>query len=69
MTCLASPSVPPLDFTTFMIFQNGLLQLVSNVEDEGDFYLNDDHEIITNVDLEEGTILTIVFLTAIISTT
>jgi len=58
-----------LDFTTFMIFQNGILQLVSNVEDEGDFYLNDDNEIITNVELSEGTVLTIIFLTAIISTT
>jgi len=58
-----------LDFTTFMIFQNGILQLVSDDESGGEFYLNDDNEIITNVELSEGTVLTIIFLTAIISTT
>jgi hypothetical protein len=58
-----------LDFTTFMIFRDGVLQLVSDVKTEGDFYLNEENEIITNMVLPPGTILTIIFLTAIISTT
>jgi len=61
------PSGSELDFTTFMIFQNGILQLVSDTEDGGDFYLSESNEIITNVELPEGTILTIIFLTAITS--
>jgi len=61
------PAGSELDYTTFMIFQNGLLQLISDTEDEGDFYLNESNEIIANIDLPEGTILTIVFLTAITS--
>jgi hypothetical protein len=61
------PADSELDYTTFMIFQNGLLQLVSDAEGEGDFYLNESNEIISNVELPEGTILTIVFLTAITS--
>ena len=56
-----------LDLNTMMIFQNGLLQLVTETEGVGDFYLNEDNEIISNGDLAPGTTLVVIFLSAIMS--
>lgn len=59
------PSGHDLDLTTFMVFQNGILQLVTDTDGVGDFYLNESGEIISNFFIPEDTSLTIIFLTAL----
>jgi len=61
------PSGTELDLNTMMLFQNGLLQLVTTTPGEGDFYLDEDNQIRSNDDIEAGEILVVVFLSAITS--
>lgn len=53
-----------LDYTTVMIFVNGILQTVSESAGVSDFYV-DDGEIISNFTLPAGSTFTVVFLTAL----
>ena len=53
-----------LDYTTVMIFVNGILQTVSETVGVSDFYV-DDGEIISNFTLPAGSTFTVVFLTAL----
>ena len=51
--------------TTIMIFQNGILQALSDSASDGEFHVNSDNKIITNYEISPGTSLTAVFLTAL----
>jgi len=52
---------------TIMVFLNGMLQLLTNVEDSGDFYINESNQIVSNYELDTGDSLIVVFLSAITS--
>jgi len=56
-----------VDYTTIMIFVNGILQSVSDAPGVSDFYVKEG-EIKPNFTLSPGNQLTIVFLTALAST-
>lgn len=54
-----------IEYTTIMIFVNGLLQSVSDAPAESDFYVNESGELISNFPIVAGSNLTVVFLTAL----
>jgi hypothetical protein len=53
-----------LDYTTIMIFVNGILQTVSETAGVSDFHV-DDGEIVSNFTVAAGSTFTVVFLTAL----
>lgn len=53
-----------LDYTTIMIFVNGILQTVSETAGVSDFHV-DDGEIVSNFTVTAGSTFTVVFLTAL----
>jgi len=53
-----------LDYTTIMIFVNGILQTVSETAGVSDFHV-DDGEIVSNFTVPAGSTFTVVFLTAL----
>jgi hypothetical protein len=61
------PEGQDLDPNTLMVFLNGQLQLLTDVEGTGDFYISESEQIIANFDILEGDCLVVVFLSAITS--